>query len=634
MCGIAGIVNFLAPPQRRVVEDMIAVMRHRGPDGDGIFQGPHVTLGHVRLSIIDVAGSKQPLANEDESVWVTFNGEIYNYRELRAELLAKGHKLRTQGDTETLVHLYEEYGPEMVQRLIGMFAFAIWDARRRQLFLVRDRMGIKPLYYCRHGDEFLFASEPKAFFQHPQITPRPSPEGVWHYLTYRSVPAPATLFEGITKVKPGWCVTVTEQGVDARRYWEIPLHPPQETRAGRDRDPEQMREEVETRLTASVQRRLISDVPLGAFLSGGVDSSLIVALMSKLTNAPVRTYSVGFRNFASSELPYAKTVAEMYRTDHHELVLEDQVFADHLERLTWIRDSPLSEPADVPLYLLSQMARRDVKVLLSGEGSDELFGGYPKHSYDRFAPAVGWLPAGWSRYAGSVLPSRWRRVEIALKSLGQRDRAARWAQWFSPFTPQEKVALTTADNGWPNPTREYVEAAAGAGALDAMLYTDCKLWLPDNLLDRGDRMTMGASVEGRVPFLDHELVEYAFTLPAEMKVRRLTGKYVVKQIARQYLPRQIVDRPKIGFRLPLARWFRGPLREMCYDRICARTGLPTQLLNRAELQRILDNHCSGRKDNWLQIWTLLGLSVWSELFCTGQVRLAGKPHATMVDAQP
>jgi asparagine synthase (glutamine-hydrolysing) len=279
------------------------------------------------------------------------------------------------------------------------------------------------------------------------------------------------------------------------------------------------------------------------------------------------------------------------------------------------------------------MACRDVKVLLSGEGSDELFGGYPKHTYDRFAPAVGWLPPGWRRLAGSVLPGRWRRIEIALKSLGERDRAARWAQWFSPFTPQEKTALTTLDQGWPNPTREYVESAAGAGALDAMLYTDCKLWLPDNLLDRGDRMTMGASVEGRVPFLDHELVEYAFTLPPALKVRRFTGKYVIKQIARQYLPRPIVDRPKIGFRLPLAQWFRGRLREMCYDRICARTNLPTQLLNRTELQQILDHHCSARKDNWLQIWTLLGLSIWSELFCGGRVRLAGRPHATMVDRQ-
>jgi len=623
MCGIAGIVNYsMDRPDRRIVEDMMDVMRHRGPDGEGVFIDRHVALGHVRLSIIDVAGSRQPLANEDDSIWVTFNGEIYNYRELREELLAKGHRLRTQGDTETLVHLYEEHGPEMVHRLIGMFAFAIWDKKRRQLFMARDRMGIKPLYYCQHGNEFVFASETKAFFQHPEIALRPSEEGIWHYLTYRSVPSPATLFENIIKVRPGHLVIVTDKGARCRPYWDIPLR----NRADFDRrpaeSPQQMQDHVESVLTTSVKRRLISDVPLGAFLSGGVDSSLIVALMSRLTNAPVRTYSVGFRDFASSELPYAKTVADRYGTDHHELVLEEDCFADHLEKLTWIRDSPLSEPADVPLYLLSEMARRDVKVLLSGEGSDELFGGYPKYAYDRFSTVVSHLPGKLRRQIISKLPGRFRRLEVALTSLWEGDRAERWAQWFSPFTTEEKSLLMLPRDAWPNPTREYVERANGATSLDAMLYIDCKLWLPDNLLDRGDRMTMGASVEGRVPFLDHELVEYAFTLPASMKVGGFAGKRVVKQIALKYLPRRIISRKKVGFRLPLADWFRGRLRDMCYDRICTKDGLMAQLLRRTELQKVLDDHCSKRKDNWLQIWTLLGLSVWSSLFVDRPVSVA------------
>jgi asparagine synthase (glutamine-hydrolysing) len=400
----------------------------------------------------------------------------------------------------------------MVHRLIGMFAFAIWDKKRRQLFMARDRMGIKPLYYCRHGDDLVFASETKAFFQHPGIPLRPSEEGIWHYLTYRSVPSPATLFENIIKVRPGHSVLVTDKGVQCQAYWDIPLRPG----ADLSRQAEsfaQMQDHVESALTTSVKRRLISDVPLGAFLSGGVDSSLTVALMSRLTNAPVRTYSVGFRDFPSSELPYAKIVADRYKTDHHELVLEEDCFADHIEKLTWIRDSPLSEPADVPLYLLSKMARRDVKVLLSGEGSDELFGGYPKYAYDCFAPVVSALPGQMGRRIGSILPGRFRRMEVALTSLCLGDRVERWAQWFSPFTAQEKSQLMPVKGDWPNPTREYVQRANGAAPLDAMLYTDCKLWLPDNLLDRGDRMTMGASVEGRVPFLDHELVEYAFTLP-------------------------------------------------------------------------------------------------------------------------
>ncbi len=264
--------------------------------------------------------------------------------------------------------------------------------------------------------------------------------------------------------------------------------------------------------------------PLGAFLSGGVDSSLIVALMSRLTNAPVRTYSVGFRDFPDSELPYAGLVAQQYHTDHHELVLEEDGFADHLEKLTWIRDSPLSEPADVPLYLLSKMARRDVKVLLSGEGSDELFGGYPKYAYDRFAPLVSRLPGRFNRFLAARLPGRLRRVEVALRSLAERDRADRWAQWFAPFTAREKACLMPTNGSWANPTQEYVARAQGVSALDAMLYADCKLWLPDNLLDRGDRMTMGASVEGRVPFLDHELVEYAFSLPARRQSPRVRAQ--------------------------------------------------------------------------------------------------------------
>ncbi len=616
MCGIAGIVRFAAEPiDRRVVEGMMAVMRHRGPDGEGVFSDRSAVLGHVRLSIIDVEGSRQPLANEDGTIQVTFNGEIYNYRELRDMLLAKGHRFRTQGDTETLVHLYEEYGPEMLQHLQGMFAFGIWDGRARRLFLARDRMGIKPLYYRQQGDDFVFASEIKAFFQHPEIRPRPSTEGIWNYLTYRSVPAPATLFEGIVKVRPGHYVIVTERGVDCRCYWDIPLRPARDIRAGQVENPAQIQERVEALLTTSVRRRLISDVPLGAFLSGGVDSSVIVALMSMLTNAPVRTYSVGFRHFPSSELPYARIVADKYRTDHHELVLEESCFADHLDKLTWLRDSPLSEPADVPLYLLSKMARRDVKVLLSGEGSDELFGGYPKYAYDRFAPAFGRFPKGLIRLLGAALPGRLRRVEVALRSLCESDPAERWAQWFSPFTPREKAALMQLNTAWPNPTRQYVERANGVRPLDAMLYTDCKLWLPDNLLDRGDRMTMGASVEGRVPFLDHELVEYAFSLPADAKVRGSARKYVIKQIALKYLPETIIHRAKIGFRLPLTQWFRGQLRDMCYDRICATSGLPAQCLNKTQLQRLLDDHTSGRKDNWLQIWTLLGLSIWSDLFC-------------------
>ena len=615
MCGIAGYVNYTSiKPQGEIIQRMMEVLRHRGPDGQGIYTDDTVGLGHVRLSIIDVEGSKQPLSNEDDTVWITFNGEIYNYKELRKLLLTRGHVFCTNGDTEVLVHLYEEYGEEMLERLNGMYAFAIWDSRKQHLFLARDRMGIKPLYYCHDGENFIFASEPKAILQFPGLEANPSIEGIWHYLTFRSVPAPGTLFKGIDKLLPGHWMAVSKEGCTTKRYWDIPLVSCNKYLRKRTRSSQEIVAETEDILSRSVQRRLISDVPLGSFLSGGVDSSLIVALMSKLTNAPVRTYSVGFKNFASSEVSYAKAVADLYKTDHHELILEEDRFAEHLEKLTWYRDSPLSEPADVPLHLLAKEARKDVKVLLSGEGSDELFAGYPKYAYDRFANYVNWLPKTIMRSVSEMMPARMRRIEVAVRSYSEKRTADRWSQWFSPFSCEEKIQLIGSADAFVNPIEQYIHEGNGFSSLDMMLYADCKIWLPDNLLDRGDRMTMATSVEGRVPFLDHELVEHAFGLPQNVKIRGVDRKWVVKQVALKHLPDSIVNRRKVGFAVPLAQWFRGRLRELCYDRICENNGLAKQLLDKKSLYRILDDHCSNRKDNAIKIWTLLGLSVWYDSF--------------------
>lgn len=620
MCGIAGIVNFHKDNLCcKTMVAMISSMNHRGPDGEGIFSDSNVVLGHKRLSIIDVAGSAQPLCNEDESVWVTFNGEIYNYQDLRKDLLAKGHNFKTDGDTEILVHLYEEYGRDMVTYLQGMFAFAVWDKHKRRLLLARDRIGIKPLYYSIRDGEFIFASEIKALLQHPMVDAYPRHESIWHYLTYRSVPSPDTLFENIYKLNPGHILVVNSSGCRKKLYWDIPLKTSSE-KTGYPVDNE-ITEGVESILLKSVKRRLISDVPLGAFLSGGVDSSLIVAMMSRLTNSRVKTYSVGFNNFRSSEVSFARAVAEYYKTNHHELILEEDCFADHLEKTTWMRDKPLSEPADVPLYLLARMASQDVKVLLSGEGSDELFAGYPKYAYDRFASVFRWLPKFMVRDIGSVLPSKYRRAEVALRSLSEKNRITRWSQWFAPFTIDEKLELFGDRQVFEDPVIDYVFITQGCHELDAMLYVDCKLWLPENLLERGDRMTMAASVEGRVPFLDHELIEHAFSLPANVKIRSFSRKWQIKQIARNYLPGHIIDRPKVGFSLPLNQWFRGKLRDMCYDRICCRDGLSREIFNQKALKKILDDHVSGRKDNALKIWTLLTLSIWDEVFGSKSARI-------------
>lgn len=592
----------------QIIDRMNCVIKHRGPDGDGVYlSNDHSCgLGHVRLSIIDVEGSKQPLCNEDGSIWITFNGEIYNYQELRQQLIERGHRFKTHGDTETLVHLYEEYGTAMLSRLYGMFAFAIWDNKDRSLFLVRDRMGIKPVFYYARDGVFVFASEQKAIFKHPQVVPSPSQEGIWHYLTFRSVPAPGTLYQGVHKLLPGHFMKVSPEGVKTEKYWDIPI----QQQVLENQDDVTVLENTETLLKRSIQRRLISDVPLGAFLSGGVDSSLIVALMSQMTKEPVKTFTVGFDNFKSNEAPYAKVVADLYKTDHHELILKEEMFMELLESLTILRDAPLSEPADIPLYLLSKMANSEVKVLLSGEGSDELFAGYPKYRYDGYSSGFSWLPDRIKSAVIKAIPSRGRKIEVALKAMFEGNYAERWALWFAPFSENEKRSLLSGRNSFGNPIADYVENNNLPNALNSMLFCDCKVWLPDNLLDRGDRMTMGAAIEGRVPFLDHELVEYVFSLPNQYKIRGNIRKWAVKQIALKYLPEEIVNRPKAGFVMPLARWFRGKLKDYCYDTVISDGYIPDSLLSKTVCRNILDEHCAGRKDYFLQIWTLLGLALW------------------------
>jgi asparagine synthase (glutamine-hydrolysing) len=597
---------------------MMSVLRHRGPDGEGIYRDDHAIFGHVRLSIIDVEGSDQPLCNEDESIWITYNGEIYNFLSLREELLKKGHLFRTRGDAEVIVHLYEDYGEQMVSRLNGMFALAIWDTRKQRLFLARDRMGIKPMYFVQFENAILFASEPKALLQDPAVHVEINAESLWHYLTYRSVPAPATLYKGISKLLPAHYLVFSSYKLQVKEYWDIHLRADTVRSDVADAHCHSLLEET---LTKAVTTQMSSDVPVGALLSGGVDSSLIVAIMSKVAATRVNTYTVGFSDCPLSELPYARAVAEQYHTDHHELLLTEETFMEYLEEQTWLEDAPLSEPADIPLHLLARMASRDVKVLMSGEGSDELFGGYPKNVYDRFHPVAGLLPLWIVTPLMDRLSSRYRRLEILLRSLTLQDCSSRWDQWFASFTSAEKDRLIPGACQHTQPSRDYVRKMHLDDSLASMLYCDCKTWLADNLLDRGDRMTMAASVEMRVPYLDNQMVDLAFALPSRVKVRGFQGKWIIKQIAARYLPPELVFRPKVGFRLPLAQWFRGKLKDLCYDRICSNEGFVRELLSNRESRKVLDDHCADRKDNSQKIWTLLALSLWYEAFLQRKVQV-------------
>jgi asparagine synthase (glutamine-hydrolysing) len=608
MCGIVGIRRFDGQPvDERVLAAMAATLDHRGPDGSGVWTDGDIGFGHRRLSIIDVDGSPQPMASSDGRLHVTFNGEILNYRELRS---AVPYAYRTRGDTEVLLPLFDHDGPAGARRLRGQFAYAIADDRDSSLWLFRDRLGILPLYYWHDNNVFAFASEIKAL---APALPRPfevDEASLDTYLLHRSVPAPATLFRGVRKVQPGHWLRVDRDGsILEAPYWVIP-----QEGAWWVTD-ERAIEKVHEGLEQSVAEAMTADVPVGAYLSGGVDSSLIVALMKRARDgAVVDTFSAGFRDAGIDELPYARRVSTLLGTRHHEVVVSPEDFEASWPTLTWHRDAPISEPADVAVVRLAALARDHVKVVLSGEGSDELFGGYPKYRAARWTHAADVVPHSLRGPAFDVLEHRlprWAsRARVAVRAMAATPEE-QIESWFSPFTAPERTALLGAGaaRAAPGP-----KAPAMYDALGRMLWNDCHAWLADNLLERGDRMTMAASVELRPPFLDHRLVETAFALPSRMKVRGRQSKWVLKEVARQYLPEEIVDRRKVGFRVPLDRWFRSGLRDMAHDLLLRPSSFVTSALDREEVVQLLARHEQGRSNEEMRIFPLLALEVWHDVF--------------------
>jgi len=548
------------------------------------------------------------MASADGRLHVVFNGEILNYGELRQRLR---YPFRTSGDTETLLAAFEEYGASFVERLSGQFALAIHDGNDGSLWLFRDRLGILPLYYWVDQRQIVFASEIKALFPALPRPPEVDQQGLAAYLAHRSVPAPGTLFAGVRKLQPGHCLHVTRDGAARlERWWSIP-----EADTIRTTPAEVAKTLVETSLRASVKRNLVADVPVGAYLSGGVDSSLIVAMVTQLAGAgKVHTFSAGFGDPRYDEVDHALRVSKHLGTIHHEVTVNTDDFERLWPRLTWHRDAPISEPADIAVFRLAELARQHVKVVLSGEGSDELFAGYPKY---RFARATAWAGLVPNPLRAAVidrverrLPSRLHRARIALRALRGDDEAERLEGWFAPFTSPERIALLgTVDR------RAGRDIARGQGdPVRRMLFADCHAWLADNLLERGDRMSMAASLELRPPFLDHHLVELAFSLPSDVKLRHGVTKWVVKEVARSLLPAEIVDRPKAGFRVPIANWLRGSMRDMAHDRLLAANSFVAGVFERSVIQDLLDAHASGSRNEDIRIWTLLCLEVWHEQF--------------------
>lgn len=637
MCGICGFYDFKArPADVQVLRDMLDVQRHRGPDGFGTYADEDVALGMRRLSIIDLKGGDQPISNEDGSILTVFNGEIYNYRQLRERLIQRGHRLATSSDTEVLVHLYEDYGDDFVDHLRGMFAFAIWDKRYRRLLLARDRLGIKPLYFIQTDGQLIFGSEIKAILQHPSVESDLDIEALTNFLSLRYVPAPQTMFRGISSLPPGCTLACDRHGVKTNRYWDLVFDG---IRNGNRRE-QDYAEELQALLCESVALHLISDVPFGAFLSGGLDSSTIVALMSQLLNKPVKTYSVGFQGDGESlsELPYARLVARRFHTDHHEVLIRPTDLVELAETVAWHLDQPLAEYATLANLLVARLAARDVKMVLTGEGGDELFAGYARYSAERLAPWFGLLPASATRaaIAASTRLPGFRREKIALYALAQPDELTRFLNWFPLFNSEVKESLLSDDlkQALRGYSTEHIIATQltrteARDSLSRMLYMDTTLWLPDLLLARGDKMSMAASVEARVPLLDHKLVEFAASLPTNMKVKGVVRKYLLKKVARSWLPKEIVQRKKQGFPIPIAFWLRNEARSFTRD-ILSPTSLRRRgLLNPSVVERLIREHEQRRADHSALLWGLISLELWQRVFRDSN---ASKPSNSYVAA--
>jgi asparagine synthase (glutamine-hydrolysing) len=619
MCGICGLVA----GERERAPDLEAVARmsgrlvHRGPDDDGLFcEGP-VALAARRLSIIDLAGGHQPIANEDGSAVVVQNGEIYNYRELKRELEGRGHRFATDCDTEVLVHGYEEWGEGFVERLRGMFAIALWDKRRRRLLLARDRFGIKPLYYRQADGGLAFASELKAMLEQPGFSREIDPQAVAAYLAFNSIPAPLTIFKQARKLPPGHLLTLEGGEVALRRYARPGPSPADEVRRG---SAGELAAELREVLDDSVRAHLVADVPVGVLLSGGVDSGGLAALASRHVDEPLRTFSIGFEEEGFNELSRARLVAERYGTDHHELVLRPDA-VELLPKLVEAFDEPFGDSSALPTYLVSQLAVSEVKVALSGEGGDELFGGYYTYVADLLARRVGRL-AALARPLAEALPSRTDRVGFDYKAKRFARAAAlppleRHHGWKEIFSAQARADLAGPGASAWDPLdlyRERYAETAGAEPLARMQDVDLGIYLVDDLLVKTDRLSMAHSLELRVPFLDPKVAEFAFALPTDLKVRGLGKKRLLRRALEPLLPREIVHGRKQGFSIPIAAWLRGPLEPFAREVLAPSAVVRQGLLDPAAVTPILDRHCTGREDLSRQIWGLMALTLWFDRY--------------------
>lgn len=618
MCGIVGYVG--APGDEPLVRRMADRIVHRGPDGEGYFVGPEVALGARRLSIIDLPGSNQPIFNEDGSIVTVYNGEIYNYRALRTLLQQKGHQLRTAGDTETLVHLYEEYGEAGVHLLRGMYGYAIWDAARRKLVLARDRVGIKPLYYTQLGSQLVFGSEVKSILAVPGVPREVDAAALDAYLTLQYVPAPRTLLRGIRKLPPGHLLVWQNGEIRVEQYWDVVY----------DDDPPPIGEGVAVEqlraiLEESVELHKVSDVEVGVLLSGGIDSTAVTALMNR-SGQRTKSFTVGFAGTtAVGETPQARRVAEHVGTDHHELLIGPEI-ADALPKLAWFQDEPIADAAAVPTYFISRLAAQHVKVVLTGEGGDELLGGYPRYRWLHWnekmqaRPVLAAVAGRLGPSIAGVLPATAAaRLDAVLAG---RTLAERHVRWIANMDAAAKAALkgtTTgavlAEDRAARQVEAWLERSGSATPLSQLMYADFKTWLPDNILAKMDRMSMAASLEGRVPLLDHKVVEFAAMLPYRLKLTGLQTKRLLRSAVRDLVSPELLQRPKTAFRVPLGDWLRGPVSPLLQDTWSSSAMRQRGFFDRAGLERFRRAASGGDARIPSQaIWNVLWLELWCEQY--------------------
>jgi asparagine synthase (glutamine-hydrolysing) len=634
MCGIAGILEFGRDTRANAasLREMCRVITHRGPDDEGFYTDGPAGIGMRRLSIVDVAGGHQPLTNEDGTLWIVFNGEIYNHLALREQLIARGHRYTTHSDTETVIHLFEEYGADCVQHLRGMFAFAIWNRNTKTLFIARDRLGIKPLYYKLTSDRLLFGSEIKVVFAHGGVRPEFNRAALPEYLAFGYLSGEESFYNGIRKLLPGHTMTIGPDGkADIRQYWDLDASQTHESR-----DEKYYVQSYRELLEGAVNSHLMSDVPLGVFLSGGVDSSAVAALMTKIRREPVETFSVGYTEQTYSELPFARTVSEHIHSKHHEVFVSEKDFFGALPHLIWHEDEPIAWPSSISLYFVARLARDRVTVVLTGEGADETLAGYTRYAFtlknaamDRAYRSVvpSFLRSGLrSQVANSSLLGATLRRKLEHTFLGKDGES--WADFyfdnfFSAFGEAEQSGLLTeefARESAPSTAYKHVldywEHSSGE-MLQRLLYTDIKTYLVE-LLMKQDNMSMAASIESRVPFLDHVLVEFATRIPREVQIHGLAGKRILKKAVEDLLPHEILYRPKLGFPTPWSGWLAGPRLEAIRDMLLEPRSLERGYFRREAIEKLFDEHRAKHRDNYDRIWRLLNLELWHRVCLEGE----------------